>query len=306
MYCSYRQISIAGLTVLGIGKSGVVYRTGNGKMVKIYRAGFTESDMLREFQTAALMEQAGVPSMRPFEIVRCGEAFGIIYEELQGTSMLDSIFREPDKLETYAAVYGRALKTIHGAFADQDYGLSVKPLFEEKVRQTRLFSSPERARILRELERIPERLSLVHLDPTPANLLLRPDGSFAWIDLESAGTGHPVFAFQKIYFPAFVEKLPGMSSGVVRIFRQLWKDLFRNYFDDIHSAQLPGIKRSIRFLTFLNLLCSIQHFTGHPTSGSTGGFAGGSMGYSLNLREGTDMLKRTVFQDIIVGLDFDW
>ena len=292
MYYFYREISTEGLEVLGKGKSGVVYRIGDGKAVKIYRTGFGEADVLREFHVAVMMEQGGVPSMHPYEIVRCADAFGIIYEEVQGVSLLSCILRNPGQTDTYAAIYSSALKAIHQVSADCDYGLSVKPAFEEKVRNTTCFSSNERAYLLQVLNRIPERLDLVNTDSMPANLLLRPDGSFVWIDLEDAGTGHPVFALQKIYLLALLEdfpNVPDISGNGARIFSSLWNSLFQHYFKDTPDTQLPGIKRSIRLLTCLSLLYDIQRIP-----------------FSPPVRSQTDMLKGMIYQALRAGLDFNW
>lgn len=286
----YRQISTNGLRILGKGKSGTVYQAANGKAVKIYRKDFGEAEVLKEFQAAVLMEDYRIPANKVYEIVKSGDSFGIVFEFVQGVSLLNCVFNEPSKLDYYAAIYSRALRELHNVVVEQDYGLSVRHVFEEKIESISAFDRDEYDVIKMTLHMIPDRLNLVHMDATPANLLIRSDGSYSWVDLESCGTGHPVYDLQKLFCPDFIENLPGFHPGVARILRNLWECVNRNYFSEIDKNRMPAIHRGIRFLSFLSLLYIMQR----------------EMRESPFLSEQTAYLKDAVWQDLMGGLDYNW
>ena len=287
----YRVISTEGLKILGSGKSGVVYRIDAEKIVKIYREHFGESDARREFLFATLCQIAGIPAMKPYEIVRRGDACGVIYERLYGVSIKDLLIHEPQKVETFAALTACFMRENHRIAMPRDYGLSVRGIPEKWVGKTaRIFSGTERAAIHTALETIPDRKCLLHMDPLPENLLLISPGHLAWIDLEECGIGHPAYSLQALFCPDFIENVPGISRIAGRVLMRYWEYFTRYYFAGIEKSRMPGILRGIRFLAYLRLLCSFRDMAGDTPF----------------FRTQAGLFRETLFQDLIRGLDYNW
>lgn len=286
----YRQISTEGLQPLGRGKSGTVYRVDDDKVVKIYHDGRGELEVLRECLAARLMEEAGIRAMRLFEVVRSGEAFGLVYERLEGVSFRQLLFREPERVDEIAALYARFVREGHRVVLSQDEGLSVRPTFERWAQSVCVFSSEERSAMNRVLSQIPDRPCLLHMDPSPENLLLLADGSPAWIDLEQCGTGHPAFSLQALYFPDAVDTIPGVSPDEARVLRHFWRSFARSYFADVDQSRMEPIKRGIKVLAVLRSLGSFQDMVGDTPF----------------FRAQASVLTKGLLDDMAQGLDYAW
>ena len=287
---TYRQVSTEGLRPLGRGKSGTVYRVGDDKVVKIYHDGRGELEVLRECLAARLMEEADIRAMRLFGVVRSGEAFGLVYERLRGPSFRQLLFSESAQIDEIAALYARFMREGHQAVLSQDEGLSVRPMFERWASSICVFSGEERDAMHRALFQIPDRPCLLHMDPTPENLLLLADGSPAWIDLESCGTGHPVFSLQALYFPDDVETIPGVSLDEAHVLRRFWHSFATHYFAGVDQSRMESIKRGIKVLAVFRALGSIQDTVGDMPL----------------FRAQASVLTKGLFRDIEQGLDYAW
>lgn len=290
MVFGYRQISTEGLQPLGRGKSGTVYCLDDDKVVKIYHDGRGELEVLRECLAARLMEEAGIRVMRFFEVVKSGDAFGLVYERLEGTSFRRLLFREAGKIDEIAAFYARFVREGHLVALSQDEGLSVRPTFERWVQGISVFSDEERGAMGWVLSRIPDRPCLLHMDPSPENLLLLADGSPCWIDLEQCGTGHPAFSLQALYFPDAVDTVPGVSRDEARVLRQFWHSFARAYFADVDQSRMEPIKRGIKVLAVLRAIGTLQEMLGDTPF----------------FRAQASVLAKGLLRDIVQGLDYAW
>ena len=286
----YRQISTEGLRPLGRGKSGTVYRVDDHKVVKIYHDGRGELEVLRECLAARLMEEAGIRASRFFEVVKSGEAFGLVYERLEGPSFRQLLFRETGRVDEIAAFYARFVREGHLVVLGEDEGLSVRPTFERWAQSICVFSNEERSAMQRALSQIPDRLCLLHMDPSLENLLLLADGSPAWIDLEQCGTGHPTFSLQALYFPDAVDTIPGVSPDEARVLRHFWHSFARSYFADVDQSRMEPIKRGIKVLAVLRAIGSLQKMLGDTPF----------------FRTQASVLAKGLLRDIAQGLDYSW
>lgn len=286
----YPQVSTAGLKPVGQGKSGSVYAYGDGMVVKIYKNSFDENDIVREFTFASLLNEARIPSAKAVKIIRSGESYGIVYERLNGRSLKEYLYRDPEHVSQYAFLYARAVKAIHHKFPAKAPGLSVRPVFDNWIKEISAFTGAERNLVKMVINGIPRRKNLLHMDPTPENLLFLADGSMAWIDFEGGGVGHPAFALQYIYCPDYIGAMPGMSQTDASLLLTLWESFLDAYFEDVPKSRIAAIERGIRFLANLRFLHQTQSL----------------MGNTPFFSRQADVLKTAMWQDLKMGLDYSW
>ena len=267
-----------------------MYRVDDDKVVKIYHDGRGELEVLREYLAARLMEEANVRAMRIFEVVRSGEAFGLVCERLEGVSFRQLLFGETARTDEIAALYARFMSDGHLVVLSEDEGLSVRPTFERWADGIGVFSGEERDAMRGVLSQIPDRPCLLHMDPSPENLMLLADGSPAWIDLESCGTGHPAFSLQALYFPDAVDTIPGVTLDEARVLRQFWHAFARSYFAGVDPSRMGPIMRGIKVLAVLRSIGSLQDMLGDTPI----------------FRAQAPMLTKGLLSDISQGLDYAW
>ena len=110
---AYKEISLKGLPVLGEGATATVYRIDNEKVVKIYKEGISEEELLSEQKETRNAFITGVPTMIAFESVRAGNQLGTVYEAINSEPLI-SIYSgaSPEKRRELIVKYAAAVKKM--------------------------------------------------------------------------------------------------------------------------------------------------------------------------------------------------
>lgn len=69
---------------IGEGKTAAVYEWEEGTVVKLFHSGYPEMSAAREFQNAKAIQHMNFAKPMAYEMARCGERTGIIYERIEG------------------------------------------------------------------------------------------------------------------------------------------------------------------------------------------------------------------------------
>jgi aminoglycoside phosphotransferase (APT) family kinase protein len=115
--------------------------------------------------------------------------------------------------------------------------------------------------LLRLLESIPDRNTLIHGDYHPNNIMVK-DGELIMIDLGDFSIGHPVFDF--LATAATQANLVELSPEYAEIhtkmkaerIRKGWSILLEQYFSDRTPQQRGEIDAQIRLLSKLKVACA--------------------------------------------------
>jgi hypothetical protein len=70
--------------LIGEGKVAEVFEYGDGKVLKLYRAGQPASDARREFGILDVVEAAGVAAPRAFDLEQVDERWGLVMSYVAG------------------------------------------------------------------------------------------------------------------------------------------------------------------------------------------------------------------------------
>ena len=95
----YEKISVEGLPVIGRGASGTVYRIDKEKIVKVYQPDASLEDIKRERDLAQKAFFKGFLTAITFNVVRCGDCYGVVFELLDAKSLSETIVENPDVSE---------------------------------------------------------------------------------------------------------------------------------------------------------------------------------------------------------------
>ena len=101
---------------IGLGRTAEVFARGNDEAVKLLRPGIPEIVGEREASIAALVDGAGVGAPRFGGTTRIDGRLGLVYERLDGPSMLDRLSRNPLEIDRLA----REFAELHVAMHDAD------------------------------------------------------------------------------------------------------------------------------------------------------------------------------------------
>ena len=182
--------TVAGLgDPIGRGRTAEVFAYGDGEVVKLIWPNFPDRLGESEAEVAALVARAGVAAPAFMGTTRIEGRIGLVYERLEGASMLDRMSRRPWEIDRLA----RRLADLHAAM--HDAAGSGLPDQKESLRSAIHRAAahlPDGARgaALARLDGLPAGAAICHGDMHPGNVLMSPTGAVV-IDWMTASCGSP-------------------------------------------------------------------------------------------------------------------
>jgi tRNA A-37 threonylcarbamoyl transferase component Bud32 len=168
------------------GRTADVYAWGDGQILKLYQSWCPPSWVGHEAHVAHIIFEAGIPTPAAGEIVSVDGRRGIIYERVEGVSMLDDMRRRPWLILRHA----RALADLQAQF----HRLSIPGLHSYRdglansIRQTPDLPETLREKALSALVDLPDEKDFCHGDFHPDNVLITRRGAVV-IDWMTASLG---------------------------------------------------------------------------------------------------------------------
>ena len=91
-----REVSVENLEKVGQGGTASVYRLDEDRIIKVFISNFPFFMVDEERELSRKLFLEGVPTAVPYEIVRCGDHLGVIYEMLNANSIDKYLAEEPE------------------------------------------------------------------------------------------------------------------------------------------------------------------------------------------------------------------
>lgn len=195
-----RDISIESLEQLGYGGTCTVFALDADVALKAFRADMPEKNVMGEWTRARAAWEAGVPSAEPHELVEVsGEGFGlgIVFERMTGMTLAQQVEADELPVEDCARMLGELLARLHEVRVDPAAFEDQRTVFAGYARRLAepdidVLSQEEAGQLGALYEALPRVTSFVHGDFHAGNVMRSASGELALIDLEGAGSGHPL------------------------------------------------------------------------------------------------------------------
>ncbi len=181
---------------------------------------------------------------------------------LGAKTLSETIEEDPEHFEEWITAYGTLYRQVH----ETDGSYSMLPYAKEVYRRHLLesadwYSKEEMEQLLRLLESIPDRNTLIHGDYHPNNLMIG-NKELIMIDLGDFSIGHPVFDF--LATAATQANLVDLSEEYAEFhtkmkaerIRKGWKMLLEQSFPDRTPQEIRRIEEQIRLLSRLKVACA--------------------------------------------------
>ncbi len=196
---SLRRISVDGLEVIGQGGNGTVYRLDDDKIVKVYRPWMKREDIDREREFARNAFMNGIPSVIAYDLVRCGDSYGIVFEMIKSKTLGMTIEEDFDNVETYVDKYVQLAKSLHSIHVSPESFPDIRDILRQRVPRLAKWCSKEEMELLDDLiDCIPETDTVIHNDLHPGNIMIQ-DGELILIDMPEMTRGPVIFDLVGIY-----------------------------------------------------------------------------------------------------------
>ena len=262
-----REISIEGCELIGSGGYGKVYRLDDETIAKIYNPGISLSFVEQERNTSQKAFLMGVPTAISFDVVTCGDRYGVVYEMLDAKTMAQIIDADPSMIQPISAKSAMLLKELHQIAPDADTDL---PDRKEKMLAwvdsiADYITAEEAEKIKGFIGSIPDRNTFLHGDYNAKNIMIC-DGEFRLIDIGDAAIGHPVFDIAGLILAYIIlpstrgglrsdEDLRGLLGFDFSYAQQVWGVMCATYFgltspDEIKATTMKLMPYCLLLMTF--------------------------------------------------------
>jgi hypothetical protein len=170
------------------GRTAEIYLWDDQHVLKLYRDWCPPDWVEYEAGIAAAIYEAGIPSPAAGEIVEVNHRRGLIYERIEGISMLQDLNVHPWMLLKDARLLAELQLQIN------QKSISGLPSYKDRlgndIRNTGHFGQGLQDRVLKRLEVLPDGENVCHGDFHPGNVILTKAGPIV-IDWMTACSGSP-------------------------------------------------------------------------------------------------------------------
>lgn len=182
-------IDLDDLRLVGRGRTADVYAWRQDRVLKLFHNGFSQERVRREALATRIAHQAGLAAPRVGGLVRIAGRLGIIYERLDGPTMLNAMRGNLLRVGRLARQMGAMHAAMHEVRGDGlinlldnvRWSIAHAPGIDETLR----------ASLLGRLERLPHGDALCHGDCHPDNVMMTARGP-VFIDWMTAACGNPM------------------------------------------------------------------------------------------------------------------
>ena len=249
-----REISIDGCPLVGVGLSSKVYRLNADTIVKVYVDNVPLYKITREIDLAKKAFLAGIPTAISYDIVRCGEKLGVVFEMIADAVTIGDALTANDgaNFDAIMQKFAALMKLMHQTKIDAPDGFpSIKGTWLDWADgMKKYYTAAEFAMLEKMINAVPDRNTIVHCDFHAGNTLWQ-NGEVVVVDMADVGYAHPVFDFAAGAFHALMCKKDYIQSslslsegGIIRF----WDTLLANYFETADTAEIKEIFKAFAYL----------------------------------------------------------
>lgn len=184
--------------IVGVGRVAEVFSWdegpgGSARVLKLFRSGMPRSSVERELTNARAAYKADLVTPEPFdEVITHDDRLGIIYQRVDGPTLLQAILAQPMGIARYAGVLGELHFSLHQASVS---GLpSQRERLLHSIDIAPVLTVDEKAQLKGMMDDLPDGDRLCHGDFHPDNIIYRSveEGGPVIIDWPDASIGSPL------------------------------------------------------------------------------------------------------------------
>jgi uncharacterized protein (TIGR02172 family) len=199
--------------VIGYGRTADVSLCDGACVIKLFKPFLNEAAVEREFRVASFAHRAGLSTPKPERLVDRDGRKGIVYERVDGVSLLRAISENPLRMTALAKSMAALHCRINDVpFADAEY--AQKAYIECSIRHAREISEGDKERIIVYLRSLPDGSRLCHGDFHPDNILMTEK---PWIiDWMTGSSGTPACDLARSKLLLETGEIPGSVPPATR------------------------------------------------------------------------------------------
>jgi uncharacterized protein (TIGR02172 family) len=213
--------------LIATGRTAVVHAWTHDTVIKLLRPGFPDSLGEEEAVAAERVTAAGLAAPRFLGTERVSGRFGLVYERVDGPSMVQVLVEEPHRADEL----GAELAELHASMHEQSgAGLpDLRDSLADAIEQAPEVAPDARAAARKRLDAMPGGDALVHGDFHPGNVVMAERGPVV-IDWLTAGGGSPAADVARTLFlltdTVLDDQIPRERHALVETLRHRFADAY--------------------------------------------------------------------------------
>ncbi len=219
---------------IGVGNTATVYEWEESKVLKLFHQDYPREAVEKEFQNAGLIWNMDFAKPKAYEIIFYEEKIGIIYDRLEGESLLDWVMKAGDIQR--CAVY---MAKLHKKIIQNS--ISNVPNYKEFLRCNIVNAQNlnEKEEVLHMLDKLPDGNTLCHGDFHPGNIFIS-DGQTMVIDFMNICHGDFLYDIARTTFLIEYTPVPVGSKDKEMLFK------FKKTLADLYLMQMNVTREMIQ------------------------------------------------------------
>jgi Ser/Thr protein kinase RdoA (MazF antagonist) len=175
---------------LAVGRTAEIFAWDDGRVLKLYRDWCPPNWVEYELKIGRIVQDAGLPVPAIGDIVEVNGRRGVVYERVEGVSMLGMLRAQPWTVFRTARQFAELHAAMRRCVVPDDLPTQ-RVAFERSIRATPGLADDLRDAALRALAAMPEGGQLCHGDFHPDNVMMSARGPIV-IDWMTATRGNPL------------------------------------------------------------------------------------------------------------------
>jgi uncharacterized protein (TIGR02172 family) len=169
------------------GRTAEVYPFEQDKVLKLFFPTISQAWIAKEVDTGRYIQDAKLPVPRVYETMKLNDREGIVYERIDGLSLLNELARKPWKVVQHARLLANLHVQVHAVPAPANLETQ-REWARGGIPETKKLSQELRESVLRLLDSMPDGNQLCHGDFHPGNIIMTHRGPVI-IDWMTASKG---------------------------------------------------------------------------------------------------------------------
>lgn len=265
-----REISVEGCPCIGRGQYGEAYRLDRDTIVKLFAPNAATVDSLKiERQKAQDAFLLGVPTAISYDVVRCGQRLGLIFELVDAKSVWEIVMADPSRVDDLMPKCAELARNIHRLTPAPGAFPKMVEIYHNRIDALDDLFTPSELDLLHKMtDSIPMRKTFLHGDFHQGNIMVQGD-NLLLIDMADTAVGNPVYDTMGIYMLGirFVKTFPSEISKKVtgldvQTVYKAW-EIFRDHYFQINFNELEDMLTAyseLRYLTFWKIFSLTGEF----------------------------------------------
>ena len=160
--------------MIGTGRTAEIFAWGEDRVLKLFMDWCPHSWIEKEEQLSRVVYESGLPAPEVEGLIEVDGRRGIIFERVDGGSMLDAMRSNQSGLLRYAEI----LADLHASIHSQEIQSipSLHNMMESDIRSVKILSEEDKTKILQVLNQMKDGTVLCHYDFHPMNVIMSPRG----------------------------------------------------------------------------------------------------------------------------------